>query len=151
MNNPFVVSLTILAALLIAAPAQAQKYGPFQTGDSFTMQVKKVKSTRQVCFSGPEEPFKVHSKAPSFRKGNVLKFRIKSKGRLSAKKIRIPFSDGDRNGAEFNLFRDGPIAVTHNAQIFTRNGKPVKGILSFFITDNSGPEPVFYNVVYTIK
>lgn len=151
MKNILSCTLACAAALLITATSEAKTYGGFEVGKTFTLRVVKVTSTRQVGYSGTPAAYPVHSAVPKFRKGKVLKFRIKSRGRLTARKISIPFAHASRTQNEYNLFQDGTVAITRNAELFKRKKEPIRGNLNFFVTDTSGMEPVFYTVVYKLK
>lgn len=151
MKNILRFSLILASLTLFSGSADAKTYGKFEVGQTFSMKVVKVKSTRQTGLGGTPVKSKIHSKVPRLRKGKVVHFRIKARGRLTAKKISIPFAHSSRNMNEYNLFRDGTIAITRNAEITRRGKKPVRANLNFFITDNSGMEPVYYTVIYKLK
>ena len=152
MKNILTISLILATLVFSQTDAEAKKYGGLKKGDSFTLQVKSVNSTSQVGISGDEVPAGIHPLAVSYRKGAAVKFKIRARGLLTAKGgLRVPFAHAQKKMVEFNDFVDGTVTVTHNVELVMKKNKPVGGIISVFITDNSGPEPVFYTTIYTLK
>lgn len=143
-----ILSFMVLATTI----AEARRYGGFEVGDQFKMKVTRVKSTRIEGFGGTPTRASIHGKVPKFRKGKVIQFRIKSRGRLTGRKIRIPYAHSKGNEVEFNLSKGGTISVTHNAAIIRKRGKASQCTLSYFVRDDSDEAmPVFYTVVYSLR
>lgn len=152
MKNILTASLILATLAFFQADAEAKKYGGLKKGDSFTMKVKSVTSTSQVGYSGAEVPAGIHPSAVSLKKGKVVKFKIRSRGLLTAKGgLRAPFAHAQKKLVEFNDFVDGTVTVTHNVELVMKKNKPVSATISVFITDNSGAEPVFYTTIYKLK
>jgi len=151
MKSFITLALIASATLLISTTAEAKRYGGFKVGDRFQMKVVSVESTSQTGYSGTPAPAAIHSQAAKYRKGQVLKFRIKARGRLTAKGIRIAFAHASRKEVEFNSSTPGTVAVTQNAAILMKKGKPSRCTISIFISDTSGVDPVNSTVVYMLK
>lgn len=147
--------LALLAVLAVLAPfasLEAKTFGGFHVGDSFVLKVTRMKSTKQTGYAGTPVAHPIPVGVPRFGTGSRIRFQIGAQGVLKAKGLSIPFAHSSRTENEYNLFRNGATrSTTRNAEITKRNGEATGGTLSFFITDNSGAEPVIYSVVYTLK
>lgn len=139
------------AAMLLPLSASAATFGDFTVGQKFSLKVVKVTSTMKKGYFGTETKAPIPSSLPKFKQGALIAFTIGNKGKLTAKGLSIPFAHSKPKVNEYNLFKDGTVAVTHNAEI-TKNSKkkPSGGKLSFFINDYSGAEPVFRTVTYEL-
>lgn len=144
--------LVITAVLFASSLAEAKTYGGFSVRDTFKLRVATVTSTKQTGFAGSPAPNPIPAGIPSFKKGKVITFKIASKGKLTARGgINIPFAHDTHDVNEYNKSSGTTVNVTHNAEIEKKRKKAVAGTMSFFITDASGPETVFYTVVYKLK
>jgi hypothetical protein len=139
------------AAILLPLTASAAKYGDFAVGQKFTLKVIKVTSTEKTGYFGTATKAPVPATLPKFKKDALIAFTIGKNGQLTAKGLSIPFAHGKPKENEYNLFKNGTVTVTHNAEI-TKNAakKATGGKLSFFINDYSGAEPVFRTVIYQL-
>lgn len=144
----------ILAIALLPLPSIAKDYGPLKPGDKFTLTVKKVSSTKQTGYFGPEEKAKIPGKVPKFKKGRKIRFKVGPKGQLIAKKLRIAYAHGDKKYVEYNSSEDsdgGLTMFTRNAEIAIKRNKPVSGTLSFFYNRYASGTPKIRTVVYELK
>ena len=138
--------------LFTAGQAAAKTYGGFSVRDTFKLKVASVTSTDQTGFSGTPEATPVPAGIPNFKKGKVITFRIGAKGKLTARGgINIPFAHDTREVNEYNKSSGTTVAITHNAEIEKKRKQAVAGTMSFFITDASGSETVYYTVIYKLK
>ncbi len=125
----------------------------FKVGQTFKLKVVKVTSTKKVGFFGPETAHRIPGKLPKFAKNKSIAFRIAKGGKggkLSAEGINIPFAHASKTTVEYNWHRKTKIEITHNAEIKRKGTKATGGNLSFFISDYTGSQPVFYTVVYKL-
>lgn len=151
MRTPILAAAAICAMLMPFESASAATPGGFKVGYTFKLKVLKVTSTRKVGYFGTETTAPVPAGVPKYLKNQIVEFKIGAGGRLTAKGLSIPFAHSSATMNEYNLYKPGtPVTVTHNAEIKKAAGKATGGTLSFFITNNSGAEPVFRTVVYQI-
>jgi hypothetical protein len=144
--------LVVTALILTSTSAEAKTYGGFSVRDTFKLKVASVTSTKQTGLAGVPTPNPIPAGIPSFTKGKVITFKIAAKGKLTARGgINIPFAHDTRDVNEYNSSSGTTVIVTHNAEIEKKRKEAVAGTLSFFITDTSGAEAVYYSVVYTLK
>lgn len=152
MKTPALALLVGLTLLVPLQPVEAKNFGGFEVGDSFVLRVAQVKSTKQTGYTGTAVANPIPAGVPRFGRGSKIRFLIGAQGVLKAKGLSLPLAHSSRTANEYNLYRPGAArTVTRNAEIEKRNGDVTDGTLSFFITDNSGTEPVFYTVVYTLR
>lgn len=151
MTRLILFAIAFSSLLLVSPAAHAKTFGGFEVGQTFTLKVVKVTSTKKTGLAGPEETAPIHSKAAKYRKGQSITFRIRAGGKLTARGISIPFAHASRTVNEYNLSRGGTIAITRTAEISRKGRSATGGYLYFFITDNSGMETVYYTVVYKLK
>lgn len=138
--------------LLTSTFAEAKTFGGFSVRDTFKLEVASVTSTKQTGLAGVPAANPIPSGVPSFKKGKVITFRIAAKGKLTARGgINIPFAHDTNDVNEYNKSSGTTVSITHNAEIEKKRRKAVAGTMSFFITDVSGPETVYYTVVYKLK
>ncbi|MBL9157389.1 MAG: hypothetical protein JNJ70_07955 [Verrucomicrobiales bacterium] len=143
-----------LAAVILFStnPASAKTYGGFSVRDTFKLKVASVTSTKQTGLAGVPAASPIPAGIPSFKKGKVISFRIAAKGKLTARGgINIPFAHDTNDVNEYNKSSGTTVNITHNAEIEKKRREAVAGTMSFFITDASGAETVYYTVVYKLK
>ena len=151
MIKPLLLKALALAAVLLPLGSlQAAGATGFKVGQTFKLKVVKVTSTKKVGYFGTETANPVPGNVPKFAKNKNIDFKIAKGGKLTAKGISIPFAHASKTVVEYNWFKDAAIDITHNAEIKRRGTKATGGNLSFFISDFSGAEPVFYTVVYKL-
>ena len=151
MKQLLLNAIACATVLLPFSQAEAAGSGGFKIGQVFKLKVVKVTSTKKVGYFGTEAANPVPAQLPKFKKNKVIEFKIGAGGKLTAKGgINIPFAHATKTVNEYNLFKDGTVSVTHNAEIKKNGTTPTGGNLSFFISDYSGAEPVFYTVVYKL-
>jgi hypothetical protein len=145
-------AIVFLALFVSAVSLEAKTFGGFEVGDSFTLRVSRVTSTKQTGYTGSPITNPIPSGIPRFGRGSLVRFQIGARGVLKAKGISIPLAHFSRTMNEYNLYRPGAtLSTTRNAEVTKRNNDATGATLSFFITDNSGAEPVFYTIVYTLR
>lgn len=152
MKSRILVIIACLSALVSVTHLEAKTFGGFNVGDSFDLRVVRVKSTKQTGYSGPRLTNPIPKGVPRYGVGSQLHFVIGAQGVLRTKGLSVPLAHFSQTENEYNLFRNGVVrSTTRNAEITKARGNATGGTLSFFITDNSGMEPIFYTVVYTLN
>ncbi len=140
----------LFAVALIFSPsstALAKNIGGLKSGDRFELKVSRVDSTQKVGIAGPTTVVPIPAGVPRYIKNRSITFRIRGAGLLSAPGLNLPFSHYTKGVAEFNLFRQGTVSVSQNAEIKVRGGRVGGGTLSFFITDSSGLDTIYRTVI----
>lgn len=146
------IAAVLFALFLPVASLEAKTFGGFEVGDSFSLRVSSVKSTKKTGYFGSELSNPIPAGVPRFGRGSLVRFQIGAQGVLKAKGLSIPLAHFSRTMNEYNLYRPGAVlTTTRNAEITKRNNEATGATLSFFITDTSGAEPVFYTIVYTLR
>lgn len=143
----------VCAVALLPLPSIAKDIGPFKPGDTFTLTVKKVESTKQTGYFGAETKAPLPANVPKLKKGQKIRFTIGKKGQLLAKKIKADYAHSDNKRVEYNSFDDSKpnITFTVNCELDLKNKKPTGGTLSFFHSNFTGADPKFRTVRVTLK
>lgn len=146
-------SILVVSALLLHAPAvEAQAVGGFKPGQTFKMKVTKVDSTKWTNATG-EVASPVPGSLPKFRKNQTITLRVRAQGKLKVPKAStIPFNHTKQGVNEYNRsFKRRGIDITHNAEIYRRQGNALRGNLNFFARNETGTDLVIHSVVYKIR
>lgn len=144
----------LCAAVLLPLPALAKDYGGLKPGDTFTLKVKKVTSTKKTGYFGQETKASVPGYVPKFRKGQKIRFKIGKKGQLTAKKLKIDYAHSDNKAIEYNTYKEkngGKKTFTKNAELTKKGKKITGGTLSFFNAKYGAGDPKFRTVIYELK
>lgn len=146
------IKILACVSILLPVTASAAQYGDFKEGQKFSLTVTKVKSTERIGYFGTETKARIPDSFPKYKKKSKVAFAIGKKGKLTAKGLSIPFAHATPSENEYNFYKSGTVAISHNAEISKDSKKkPVGGTITLSIQDFSGVEPVFRTVIYTLE
>lgn len=143
----FLLSLLACSFLLAPVSIEARSFGGFRPGDSFTLRVASVRSTRWAYPAGPEVANPIPRGVPRYRKNQSITFRVRAGGKLTARGgINIPYSHSSGGINEYNRSTSGPVARTYNAEIYRKGRRATKGNLLFIVDDSTNRDVVTYRL-----